>query len=429
VPALARELDRRLPGRALVFGSLPGSGRDLDLLLREEEHAHAAACLRQAGFLARGRQWVHFHERGAVAAELVPAADWRLPAAELEALFAEGAPISGYVRLITPAPPQALLIVARRVARCAGLPDRLRDRVGAALAQDPEAWSAAGARARAWHAQAALELLQRRYEDRPDPGGLVLRARAELARAALRDPGWALGRIRRRPPLAGPAVIALSGLDGAGKSTQARALQRRLAEAGITAEVLWPPARNRLFGMNPKVKSTLRALLERVSTGTGEAEPRSPAEARAAEPVLEPLPRQSAPVAHGLALIVALAQAMALRSAVRGAPAGAEVVICDRYALDSIVYLRSRWGTGRPLALQSKLIHRLAPGARRTFLLELAPELAYARKQDYPLDVLRERFTLYRELAPRLGAEVLDASSPARALTEQIARHAWLALG
>jgi len=105
------------------------------------------------------------------------------------------------------------------------------------------------------------------------------------------------------------------------------------------------------------------------------------------------------------------------------------VVIYDRYALDSIVYLRHRWGHGRAFRLESALIRRLARRPDCAFFLDLPPEVAYARKQDFPIDNLRERAALYHELHQRLGVERLDGERPREELCADIARTVWERLG
>ena len=46
------------------------------------------------------------------------------------------------------------------------------------------------------------------------------------------------------------------------------------------------------------------------------------------------------------------------------------------------------------------------------FFLDVAPEVAYARKRDFPLENLRERAALYRALDAPLGCTRLDGERP-----------------
>jgi thymidylate kinase len=316
------------------------------------------------------------------------------------------------------------LILARKHARARTLSPSTRARVHDALAQDPAAWSEAASRAKAWRAVAALRALRERLNDggvssRPTRA-LVLTERA--ARIAA-DPRAGAGVIRRRLRQRSAAVVALSGLDGAGKSTQAKALGETLTQLGISNAIVWPPAKNMLFRLNPRIKRPLRALLNVIGRPGGQRPP-DPLDVE-----YPPMRMQSAPVAHALAAVVALSQALALRGAAEGdTRRSAQVLIYDRYVLDSIVYLRERWGHGRALRWQATLIRLLARRPAASFLLELDPDAAFTRKRDYPLQTVRERAVLYRQLHNQLGVKRLDATRPIGNLSEEIARDVWLAL-
>jgi len=199
----------------LVFGSPPGSGRDLDLLVRPDELATIAGALASAGFRSRNEEWVRFRESTAEAVDLVPAADWSLPQPELDDVFARARPLDGFERLVAPSPEHVLLVLAR-ITGGSGLSPKRRGRIDGALADEPEAWRLARARAAAWGLRSELDRLERAY--RGEPAG---RPR--------------LPRPRR------PRVVALSGIDGSGKSSQARALRAALEQLGHETAVEWSP--------------------------------------------------------------------------------------------------------------------------------------------------------------------------------------------
>jgi thymidylate kinase len=241
-------------------------------------------------------------------------------------------------------------------------------------------------------------------------------------------------------------VIAFSGIDGAGKSFQANALQESLSQLGVEAFVVWPPAQNVLFQMPPAIKSVLRTALERIgrrgrAAGVGtssdlagcaesaDSRPGGAAARDGAEPVFPDLPSQQPLVMHLLATIVALVQVLSFRKGVRSAPGRPRVLIFDRYALDALVYVRHRWGQGRPLRWQCRLIRALARRPLRAYLLEVTPEVAYARKRDFPLENLRGRANLYREHWQALGARRVDSERPHADLCEEITREVWSLLG
>ncbi|HEY3185723.1 MAG TPA: hypothetical protein VGJ77_22960 [Gaiellaceae bacterium] len=162
-----RTIDGVLGGRAIVFGSLPPEGRDIDLLVVPPDEAAVAARLRNDGFRSCGREFVSFRGCVPCAVELIPAGTLGVPAAELEALFADGVPLDGLVNVVEPAPHHALLILARKVGRRGELPPKHRARIERALAQDSDAWERARTRAEAWRAARALARLEALHRDGP----------------------------------------------------------------------------------------------------------------------------------------------------------------------------------------------------------------------------------------------------------------------
>jgi thymidylate kinase len=421
---LARAVDAAADGRVLVFGSAPPHGRDLDLLARGLQEAAIAARLATDGLHNRGVQWVAFRGCTAAGVELISAADWQLPPPELNSLFEEAEVLRGYRNLVVPAPHHALLIAARRVARAGHYSDRLRARVAARLDGAPSAWEEAAQRAPAWRAVEALASLRAMHADGSQPGrvakmrsvGARLRALPESRQRAV------AGAVRR---LAGrPRIVAFSGLDGAGKSFQATSLQAALDQLAYSAVVIWPPASNVLFQADPALKRRLFAVLRALGRSDGR-EQMAVSVSPSGETSPEPLPRQRAALAHALAFVVAVVQAWAFRRGTRRAARPADVVIYDRYALDSIVYLRHRWGHGRAFPIQSALIRWLTKRPDRAFLLDVPPEVAYARKQDFPIDNLRERAVLYRQLHGQLGCLRLDGERPPEDLCAEIALSVW----
>jgi thymidylate kinase len=434
---VARIVDAAAADRVLVFGSPPPDGRDVDLLAREPEKRMLASRLAREGFEQRGPQWVRFRDCTVDAVDLVAAAEWHLPADELAALFEEAAPLSDFEHLVVPAPHHALLIVARRVSRSGAYGEQLRSRVGEIASRTPSAWEEARQHSAAWGAESPLAQLRALHESGARPGA-VARVRALGERAITTAAPRRAARNALRRLTARPAIVALSGLDGAGKSFQAARLADALEQLGLDAAVVWPAATNVLYRANPALKRVLRRMLaamgrppkptSRLGPGDSASDEwrREEATVDAAE---EPLPSQVAPVAHALALVVAVVQAWSFRRGARRSARGAEVVIYDRYTLDSVVYLRHRWGHGRTLRLQSLMIRTLSRTPDLAFLLDVAPEVAYERKQDFPLGNLRERVRMYHELYAKLGVIRLDGERPRDELCAVIAREVWRRVG
>jgi len=389
----------------LVFGSLPPEGRDLDLLARPVAEAAIAEALAGRGLLRRGAQWALFEGGTAFGVELIPAESWGLPADELERLFAEATPLPGARKLVEPAPHHALLIAARRNG--GRLDPKLRARVVRQLSRDGSAWEAAEAHAAHWRAERALAALRRAFE-RP-----VNEVPARFT----------LGRVRRAVSNARSGhVVALSGLDGAGKSSQAESIERALAQLGIPAAVVWTPfASNRSLRL---LAAPARRLLGRKS-------------GNAAAPSLVARPGSDragggplgALVAHGWATVVAVTNGLAQRRASLPHLLRGRIVIFDRYTLDSAVHLRYLYGEARRFRLQNALIAGLSPKPLRAYLLDVAPETVVARKPiQYELDHVRRQARLYREEQERREVKRLNGERPREELSAEILADVWSAL-
>src|SRR5204863_5476415 len=146
--------------------------------------------------------------------------------------------LAGYTHLAAPAAHHALLIAARRAARAGRYGDKLRARVEAMAREQPSAWEEAAARAPGWDAERELAALRAFHAGEASPGacdrmrslGIRLRGTRGRRRRVLKR---AAGRLRRRP-----VIVALSGLDGAGKSFQAKRLADALSQLDYRVAVV-----------------------------------------------------------------------------------------------------------------------------------------------------------------------------------------------
>lgn len=426
----AEIVDSAASDRVLVFGSLPPEARDLDLLVRPADERALAERLASEGFVRRGREWARFRSCSAEAVELVPADRLGLAPDELDALFSEALPLAGFARLARPAPHHVLLLLARRLVGGEGrLDERRAARLERALAEAPDAWERAEARAPAWRAARALRALEQAHTDGTVPSRRA-RARALADELRGRGKGPPEARLRSwrtvlRPHRRG-AVVAFSGLDGSGKTSQAAALTKSLERLGYESAVEWTR-----LSYNPSldlvaypVKSVLR-LSRRVRR-----QPVQVADAALADDPGKQLRRRSALVTHAWAAIVALANGWSQRRATRRHLRRGRVVACDRYTLDSAVHLRYRYGERRHFRVQGLLVRLLSPRPLRAYFLEVPPETALARKaEQYDLAQLALQARLYGEEHERVGARRLDGERPAEELCAEIARDVWLALG
>ncbi|HEX8205738.1 MAG TPA: hypothetical protein VF587_06750 [Solirubrobacteraceae bacterium] len=402
-------LDEAVRTRAVVFGSLPPRGRDVDLLVRSAEHDAVGDALRAAGFERDDRHWIRFSGRTACCVELERAEGWGLPAPALDALFDESVAIDGHDRVRRPSPHHQLLLLARQTSGAAAVPAKKRRRAHDALAEDPEAWAKAEALAADWGVGDALGRLR-----------AAVAGDAPVARRTLRG---AVGRARS---VLRPRVVALSGIDGSGKSTQAKALQDALHRLGHDAEIAWAPlAHDALLA---RIGPPLKRAVRRLTRSSGPVDPPPGVTAAAASPASsasEPRPLPRVVKVPWLALVAASNVATHRRQVARHAAHG-RVVIFDRYTLDSAARLRFFFWDGRLPGLLNRLITLLSPRPLCTFFLDLDPEDSLARKDDgWSLAELDAQARLYREELERSGAIRLDATRPGDELAAEIAREVW----
>lgn len=425
-PPAASAVDRSVTRPVLVYGSLPPHGRDLDLFVREPELQALRDALPRVGFAAVGGTWLRVTPDGPQVVDLRPERGWGLPPAEVDALFTEARPVPGYQHLVRPSPAHALLVLARRVAGGDGTLDGpRRERLEQAQAEDPGAWEQAERRAPAWGAVTALRVLRAAADGRPAPRAERAQALAERHLRAGAPAVVARLKGRRgssaRPPRG--RVVALSGLDGAGKSTQAAALVAALEANGHPAVAQWTrlsydPVLERLGGA---AKRVVRRLPSR-----GRPAPR-PAAALDVHPSRVRTPeqqlRQSSPAMTAVwAAVVAVSNGVTQRRRTREHLREGRTVVCDRWTLDSAVHLRYRYGESRRFRVQVALIRLLSPRPVRTFFLHVPAEAAYARKDDhFDVEQLRRHERLYVEEHPRHGAHRLDGQRPSTDLSTEIA--------
>lgn len=400
--SVAATIDAAAAGRVIVLGSLPPTGRDLDILARSREHDRIERALCAAGLLRKGSDFALFRACSAYGVELF-AAEQFVPQAALEDLFAQALPLRGFRALARPAPAHALLVLARLVVDEGHLQPKRRPRLERILAEDPQAWRRAREAAPSWDASRALELLERAaVAGKPVP--LTERLRA-LGPRALPLPRRGL-------------LVALSGIDGAGKSSQARWLAESLTALGADVEVVWNDLLgNRALNLLSAPPKALLRLAGRHSERMArydDAPPRSDA--------------PSASAARGIwSTIVTLANAVeqrivATRSAGRG-----RVIVFDRSPLDLAVRMQVLYRAN--VETQRRLVQLAAPRPDLAFLLDIPAEVSLARKSDiWAPSQLAEQTMLYCALAPRFGVRRLDGQRPPEEITAEIARDAWLAL-
>ena len=417
--------------RVLVVGSLPPQGRDLALIVRPAEERALTERLDAAGVPRRGLQWAWFFDCTAYLVELIPAKRLSLPDSELDALYAEAKPIEweGDLDLIVrPSPHHLLLLLARRFVREGKLHPKRRARIDSALTEDPDAWTNAEGRAKVWGLTRALRLLDSTHRTHA-PAGLSgrLQALVELV-ASTRGTTERVELLRRSLRARMPRrsrVVALSGLDGAGKSFQAQALQNALELLVCPTIIEWTP-----LGQNRAVQ-LIRSVTRAFRFGG-----RPPAH----EPILalsyadlpadrvRSLRERSVLLTQLWTLFVVFVNGWFHRRPTLQHPFSGKVVIFDRYVCDSSAWLSFWYGTERRFRLQKWILRTLSPTPLRAFFLNVRPEIALIRKGEMSLAELRRMVNLYGEESKRLGVRVLDGEEPPAKVAAEIAREVWTSL-
>jgi thymidylate kinase len=399
---VAATVDAAAGDRVIVLGSLPPAGRDLDVLARSPDRNRIESALGAAGLLRKGSDFALFQACFAYGVELV-AAEGFVPAGALQDLLAQALPLPGFRALARPAPAHALLILARLVVEEGSLLPKRQRRLERILTEDPHAWRRAGEAAPSWHAGRALASLKRAAAT----GAPIPFSERLLARGA---------RPPARPRRA--LLVALSGIDGAGKSSQARWLAESLTALGAEVDVVW----NNLLGNRALdyLAATPKALLRLAGR------PSEPM-ARYEDAVPAIAPAASSVVHRGWSTVVTFAnaveqQVMAWRSFGRG-----RAIVFDRSPLDLAVRMHVLYRSNAEA--QRRLIQLAAPRPDLAFLLDIPAEVSLARKSDiWSAAQLAEQTQLYSTLAPRFGVRRIDGQRPPDEIAAEIAGAAWLAL-
>jgi thymidylate kinase len=203
-------------------------------------------------------------------------------------------------------------------------------------------------------------------------------------------------------------LITFSGLDGAGKSTLIGALQETLRSRRHSTVV---------FHMNDHVGlyASIRLIRDRLFGGPPKFN-RSPAVVRASEEAdrvrrLPPITRAYRAVRNAVVwnrtlrrLLYPLDLLVFLCHRLYHERVRHRVMIMDRYFYDTLIDLadgHSAWG---------RLLERVTPTPDVAVLLEVPPERAFARKQEWSVELLARRWRAYQQLFPRVSSSVVIAN-------------------
>lgn len=227
------------------------------------------------------------------------------------------------------------------------------------------------------------------------------------------------------------SLIALSGVDCAGKSTQRALLLEALRARGLAPATVWSRA-----GYTPNLnaaKRVVRVLLGPLAPSyrpgaRGSAVPAQPGRyPRRASNLRQPL--------RWLWLTGALLDLLWVYGVrVRVWRARGRVVVCDRHLLDCLVDLRVNFpeeGVERRWLFRA--LRRLAARPDAAFCLVVPAELSFerartkGRRHGETREVLERRVAEYERAAAELGVPVLDGRRPAAELARAIQQGLGLA--
>jgi thymidylate kinase len=202
--------------------------------------------------------------------------------------------------------------------------------------------------------------------------------------------------------------VSFSGIDGAGKSTQITALRGRLEETGLRVRVIafWDEIAT-LKGMREGAGHAIFGGDKGVGT------PAAPINRRDKNVRAWPM--------SCVRLCMYLLDALSVRRvAARAMLSGVDVVIFDRYIYDELANLSLRNPLMRAYA---RMMLRLVPTPRISYLLDADPAQARARKPEYPLDFLCSNRLAYLALSAPAGMTIIPPL-PVEDAKKEVWRHA-----
>ena len=190
-----------------------------------------------------------------------------------------------------------------------------------------------------------------------------------------------------------PLIISFSGIDGAGKSTQIQKLREYLAAHGVAIKELtfWDNV-----VMFPRMRAgfSRRVLQSDGNIGT----PDKPADRRDKN-------TQNAPLLLGRSVLHFFDVVNLRRIVSKAKRENSGVVIFDRYIYDQLAALPMQSWWARAFA---RVLLRVAPKPDLSYVLDADPEVARARKPEYPLEFMRKYRSSYLVLRKMANLELIQ---------------------
>jgi thymidylate kinase len=222
-------------------------------------------------------------------------------------------------------------------------------------------------------------------------------------------------------------LVCLTGVDGSGKTTQARRLVDCLSDMGIPAAYLWNRWEPRLLAPLKRMfrgrrSRSLNGRAEHLVARVGEA-PES-RERKRRLLAYRPIAWAWLSLAYGDYLLQAWRR---LRTPLRSA----RVVVCDRYLIDFQVDQAVNLGgsVGDLERVRGMLVARLFPQSTSAFVLTIDPQVCVGRKWDgLSVDRIAARQELYQHFADTGLAQAVSSDTDENAVATELLRRVLLSI-
>jgi thymidylate kinase len=207
--------------------------------------------------------------------------------------------------------------------------------------------------------------------------------------------------------------ISFSGIDGAGKSTQIRALTQSLTQYGLRVRVIpfWDEV----------------ARLKRVREGVGHSIFKGD---KGVGTHSAPVNRRDKNVQSSFMTVIRLGlylvDAFSARRAVTEAcRSNDDVVIFDRYIYDELANLSLR---NPGIGVFVRLVMKIVPQPDISFVLDAIPAEARARKPEYPLEFLHFNRSAYLTLSEMIDGVTVVPAMPVEQVKQEILRNTSISI-
>jgi thymidylate kinase len=217
-----------------------------------------------------------------------------------------------------------------------------------------------------------------------------------------------------------PVLVAVSGVDGAGKSTLVTGIEERLRANGVAAEIVWYRPGMGMGWVDRPLRLARRVVTRLLGRGGGTSS--GPTMRTIAQSDSVPASRRGV-VGWVWCMLVTLTFVVGVRTQVARLRRHADVVLFDRHLADALATLDVFY-RGVALGVPRWVVRRLLPRAAATVYLDLPTEVAVARK---PGDTIE-----HQAVAAQLAAYPRYVRDLPRALTidatlprDEVLARAW----